>query len=150
MARLGKLTRFASAQVLVQALGFAAGLLILRSVSQSEYGHYTLVLTMIGLATALLDLGLMTAVGAAGGPWHSNPGQLRCVMADADRLQRRLAWLALLLLPAFMFMLMHQGLSAASAAVFSPRRGVSPVQASFEIARHKAPSPEFIAPREDW
>jgi hypothetical protein len=33
---------------------------------------------------------------------------------------------------------------------FSPRRGVSPVQASFEIARHKAPSPEFIAPREDW
>lgn len=117
MARLGKLTRFASAQVLVQALGFAAGLLILRSMSQSEYGHYTLVLTMIGLATALLDLGLMAAVSAAGGPWHSNPGQLRFVLADAERLQRRLAWAALLLLPAFMFMLLHQGLSAASAAV---------------------------------
>lgn len=36
-----------------------------------------------------------------------------------------------------------------TAAVYSPRRGVSPVQASFEIARHKAPSPEF-APREEW
>ncbi len=113
LTRVGKLARFTSTQVVVQVLGFAAGLLIVRAMSQTDYGHYTLAMTMIGLASILLDLGVMTAVVAVGGSWHAQPGRLSAVLADARHLQRRLALIGLLLLPVFAAMLLAQGLPPA-------------------------------------
>lgn len=113
-ARLGKLARFGSAQVVVQVLGFVAGLVIVRTISQTDYGHYTLALTMIGLASILLDLGVMTAVVAVGGAWHAQPARLRAVLGDARHLQRRLALIGLVLVPVFAAVLAAQGLEPAS------------------------------------
>lgn len=117
--RLHKLARFASAQVLVQVIGFAAGLLLVRCMAQTDYGHYTLAISMVGLAGVVLDLGLATAVLAVGGalPGGSAIGAL---VADAFALQRRLiAAGALLLLPAFAAMFVAQGLLPGEVVVLS-------------------------------
>lgn len=105
LARLRKLAGFTSTQAFVQAVGFLAGVVIVRVMEQEQYGLYTLALTMVGLASVLLDLGLSTAVVSLGGPHHQDRSRLQAVLADARRLQRRLALLALLLLPVFVWML---------------------------------------------
>lgn len=115
--RLEKLARFASAQVLVQVIGFLAGLVLVRTMDQASYGHYTLAMTMVGLAAILLDLGLMTAVVAVGGPLHAQPPPLAALLGDAWRLQKRLLLMLLVLVPAFLALFLGQGLAAVSVAV---------------------------------
>ena len=44
---MGRLSRFVSAQMLVQVLGFAGGLLLVRSMVQTDYGHYTLAISLV-------------------------------------------------------------------------------------------------------
>jgi hypothetical protein len=66
--RLLKVGGFASAQLVVQVLGFASGIALVQFMEPTQYGHYTLAVSMVGLASVLLDLGLSTAVLAQGGP----------------------------------------------------------------------------------
>jgi O-antigen/teichoic acid export membrane protein len=113
-ARLAKLARFAGAQVVVQALGLVAGLMLVRAMAQTDYGHYTLAMSMVGLANVLLGLGLPGAVLTHGGPLHADKAPLSRLVADALVLQRWLAWGgALLLLPGFAAMFVHQGVMTA-------------------------------------
>lgn len=111
-ARLGRLGRFVSAQVLVQVLGFAGGLLLVRTMAQSDYGHYTLAISLVGLVNVLLDLGLATAVLAQGGPMHADRARMAHLVADAFKVQR---WLAMagtaVLLPAFAALFVWQGMA---------------------------------------
>jgi O-antigen/teichoic acid export membrane protein len=111
-ARLGRLGRFVSAQMLVQVLGFVGGLLLVRSMVQTDYGHYTLAISLVGLFNVLLDLGLSTALLAHGGALHHDRKQLGLLLADAFKVQR---WLALvgtaILLPAAAVMFVWQGMS---------------------------------------
>jgi hypothetical protein len=95
--RLGRLGSFASTQVLVQALGFAAGLVLVRQMAQQDYGWFTLLLAAISTGGVLADLGLTMGAMAIGGRIGGRPGALDEVMHDAQRLLSR--WL-LLLLPA--------------------------------------------------
>lgn len=118
-ARAGKLVRFTGSQVIVQAVGFLAGLVIVRTMAQSDYGHYTLAMAMIGLATVLLDLGLGTAIVAVGGEWHAQAARINAVLSDAAVLQRQLAWTAVVLVPAFAAMLVAQGLEATEVAALT-------------------------------
>ncbi len=111
-SRLGRLGRFVSAQMLVQVLGFGGGLLLVRTMAQTDYGHYTLAISLVGLVNVLLDLGLATAVLAQGGPLHANRSGMALLVADAFKVQR---WLALagtaVLLPAFAAMFVWQGMA---------------------------------------
>ena len=65
--RLGRLGSFASTQVLVQALGFAAGLVLVRQMAQQDYGWFTLLLAAISTGGVLADLGLTMGAMAIGG-----------------------------------------------------------------------------------
>ncbi len=107
--RLGKLGSFASTQLAVQVIGFCAGVVLVRHMAQSHYGVYTLAITMVGLASVLTDLGLITAVIALGGRLGRAPAPLGQLVCDAHLLHRHLAlaWIALLF-PCFVVMLMRQ------------------------------------------
>lgn len=110
--RLLRVGGFASAQLVVQVLGFASGIALVQFMEPTQYGHYTLAMSMVGLASVLLDLGLSTAVLAQGGPLHDDPGALGGLVADAFVIQRLLMLLgALVLAPVFGAMFMQQGLA---------------------------------------
>lgn len=87
--RLARISVFAAAQVVVQAIAFASGLILLRHMEIAEYGYYTLATSMIGFANVLLDLGLAGAVIASGGPHHREPRQLANLVADAKALSTK-------------------------------------------------------------
>lgn len=108
--RLRRLLGFATLQVLVQGAGFAAGIVVVRSLSPQQYGPYTLVVSAIALGGVLLDLGLANAVLALGGPCLRDPAAMAALMREAGRLQGRLAaLLALPLLALFVAMLQAPG-----------------------------------------
>lgn len=104
--RLRRLLGFSTLQLLVQAAGFAAGIVIVRTLSPQDYGLYTLVVSGVALGNVMLDLGLANAALAIGGPLASSAPALGGLLRDACRLQRRLMlWLALPLLVMFGLML---------------------------------------------
>jgi hypothetical protein len=116
--RLLRLASFSSAQVMVQMLGFLAGLLLVRVMVPTDYGHYTALMTLVGLGTVLLDLGLSAAMLSLGGRHHAEPVPLARLLADAQRMQRRLTvWLALPLALVGFALLHQQGLQAGPAAL---------------------------------
>lgn len=113
-ARFARLLSYASTQVGVQALGFLAGIVLVRSMAQEDYGQYTLAVTMIGLAAVLLDLGLSTALLAIAGPLHARPGQTGAVLGDAIAVHKNLAFVLVpIMLVGFGSSLLAQGLSLA-------------------------------------
>jgi O-antigen/teichoic acid export membrane protein len=115
--RLLRLVSFSSVQVMVQMLGFLAGLLLVRVMQPTDYGHYTALMTLVGLGTVLLDLGLSAAMLSLGGPHHAEPVPLARLLAEAQRMQRRLTvWLALPLATMGFALLTQQGLGGGTAA----------------------------------
>ncbi len=118
--RLGLLTRFASTQMAVQAIGFLAGVVVVRSMEPTQYGYYTLALSMAGVAAVLGELGLASAVLALGGRLLSGPpgamgmaaaqpAAMGRLVADAEALRRRLAVLpVLVVVPACATLLLWQ------------------------------------------
>ncbi len=107
--RLARLTSFASTQIVVQLVGFASGIVLVRYMAQAQYGYYTLAVSMAGIAVILCDLGLATAVMAQGGRLLGQRQALGELVADAYALQRRLAWGALgVLIPCFVALLWRQ------------------------------------------
>jgi hypothetical protein len=110
--RLLQLTSFASTQLVVQVIGFAVGIVLIRSMNQVDYGYYTLALSMVGMASVLTDLGLSAGVMAQGGPLFLDKPALSAVLRDADVLHRRLTLPCfVVLLPCFTLMLLRQQVS---------------------------------------
>lgn len=107
--RLTRLTSFASTQLAVQLIGFAAGILLVRHLAQAQYGYYTLAISMASIAVILSDLGLATATMAIGGRLSGQGAALGHLVADANVIHRRLAWVSLIVvIPCFVLMLMRQ------------------------------------------
>lgn len=118
--RLALLSGVAATQVLVQAIGFAAGIVLVRHMEQAEYGYYTLAISMVGVGNVLMDLGLGTAVLAIGGGLGGERARVAALWGDALVLQRRLAvWVAVLLVPAFALLFRRQDLAWQQVAVLS-------------------------------
>ena len=108
-ARLTRLATFASAQVGVQVLGFVCGIVLVRHMGQSQYGFYTLAVTMIGVASVLTELGIAVAVLAIGGRLAGRKAELAGVVQHAHSLHRILSAIGLcLVLPAFALLMLHQ------------------------------------------
>ncbi|MBD2626930.1 polysaccharide biosynthesis protein [Trichormus variabilis] len=61
------LGKFVSVQIIVQALTFASGLFIVRTLEQREYAYYTIATTMQGTMTLLADMGISIGLSAIGG-----------------------------------------------------------------------------------
>ena len=116
--RLARLGGVASAQVGVQLLGFAAGVLLVRHMEQVQYGYYTLALSMASVGVILTDLGLASAVMAIGGRLIGQRAALGHLVSDAHMMHR---WLSLLscvvLVPCFGAMLLNQQATPAQSAL---------------------------------
>lgn len=101
-----------SAQIIVQAVGFASGILIIRLLPVEEYAFYTLANTMLGTMTVLADGGITTGVMAQGGKvWHDKE-KMGVVLATGLDLRKKFAIGSLLVsVPILFYLLLHNGAS---------------------------------------
>ncbi|MES2099789.1 MAG: hypothetical protein V4569_08225 [Pseudomonadota bacterium] len=119
-SRLARLASYVSAQMVVQLVGFVAGIVLVRQMEQTQYGYYALAISMVGVANVLLDLGLGTAVLAIGGRSTGASNRLAGLVGDAFSFQRQLAvGGTVVLLPVFAAMFAGQGMTTANVIALS-------------------------------
>jgi O-antigen/teichoic acid export membrane protein len=101
-----------SAQIIIQAVGFASGILIIRLLPVQEYAFYTLANTMLGTMTVLADGGITTGVLAQGGKVWQDKEKMGVVLATGLELRKKFAIGSLLVsVPILFYLLVHNGAS---------------------------------------
>lgn len=101
-----------SAQIMIQALGFASGILIIRLLPVQEYAFYTLANTMLGTMTVLADGGITTGIMAQGGKVWEDKAKMGVVLATGLDLRKKFALASLLVsVPILFYLLFHNGAS---------------------------------------
>ena len=80
-----------SAQIIVQAVGFICGIMVIRLLPTQEYGLYTLANTMLGTMTLLSDGGISTGVMSQGGKVWQDKEKLGIVLITGLDLRRKFA-----------------------------------------------------------
>lgn len=101
-----------SAQIIIQALGFASGILIIRLLPVQEYAFYTLANTMLGTMTVLADGGITTGIMAQGGKVWEDKARMGVVLATGLDLRKKFALASLLVsAPILFYLLFHNGAS---------------------------------------
>jgi len=106
------LAKFALVQAFVQVLGFAAGLLIVRTLPKREYAFYTIGNTMLGAILVLADSGISSALTAIGGRVWQDSRRLGSLLNTAFQLRRQLAAVTLLaVVPVLIWLLAQNGAS---------------------------------------
>lgn len=100
------------AQILVQAVGFISGILVIRLLPVQEYALYTLANTMLGTMTVLADGGISTGVMAQGGKVWQDREKLGAVLATGLDLRKKFAIGSLIVsTPILLYLLLHNGAS---------------------------------------
>lgn len=100
------------AQIIVQAVGFISGILVIRLLPVQEYALYTLANTMLGTMTVLADGGISTGVMAQGGKVWQDREKLGAVLATGLDLRKKFAIGSLLVsTPILLYLLLHNGAS---------------------------------------
>lgn len=103
-------SRFATVQVLIQALGFFVGIFIIRKLNKPEYAVYTLANTMLASILILADSGISSAMTLIGGRVWRDPKSLGQLVASALRLRKYLAIVTLCLVtPVMVYLLARNG-----------------------------------------
>lgn len=99
-----------------QLLVFAAGLIVVRNLSIEQYAYYTLATAALGVAAALSDSGMMSAlVGQCGRVWQQ-PDRLGAVMSTGLALRRKVSFGCMALLcPILLWLAVRQGSSMSQA-----------------------------------
>jgi O-antigen/teichoic acid export membrane protein len=101
-----------SVQLILQALGFASGILIIRLLPVQEYAFYTLANTMLGTMTVLSDGGISAGVMAQGGRVWKDKEKLGVVLATGLDLRKKFAIGSLLImLPVLFYLLVRNNAS---------------------------------------
>lgn len=109
-----------SAQLIVQALGFVCGILIIRLLPVQEYALYTLANTMLGTMTVLSDGGISTGVMAQGGKVWQDKEKLGVVLATGLDLRKKFAIASLLVsVPILFYLLVHNNASWLTAVLIT-------------------------------
>lgn len=100
------------AQVIVQALGLACGILIIRMLSPHEYALYTLANTMLSTMTVLAECDISAAIMALGGKVWNQPQKLGVVLVSGMKIRKRMGLISLVIvLPIFAYLLFYHGAS---------------------------------------
>lgn len=98
------------AQIIVQAVGFLSGILVIRLLPVEQYAYYTIANTMLGMMTVLSDSGISSGVMAQGGKVWQDKKKLGAVLNTGLYLRKRFAWGALVVsLPILCYLLWKQG-----------------------------------------
>ena len=106
----GLLTRFLSLEILVQAVGFAAGVLLVRVLPKAEYAYFTIANTMQQTMNLLADNGISSGLTAIGGRVWNDRSRFGQLLNTAMRLRRVFALLAIVIVtPILAWMLTSAG-----------------------------------------
>lgn len=109
-----------SAQIIVQVLGFASGILIIRLLPVQEYAFYTLANTILGTMTVLADGGISAGVMAQGGKVWQDKEKLGVVLATGLDLRKKFAIGSLLVsVPILFYLLLHNNASWLTAVLIT-------------------------------
>jgi O-antigen/teichoic acid export membrane protein len=104
------LTRFFSWEVLIQAVGFAAGVLLVRVLPKSEYAYFTIANTMQQTMNTLADNGVSSGLTAIGGRVCEDRSRFGQLLSTAMHLRRVLALIAVVVVtPILAWMLTSAG-----------------------------------------
>jgi hypothetical protein len=113
-----KVGQFASIQALVQLIGFAAGILLVRRLNQREYAFFTIANTMQGTINVLADIGISIGLVSIGGRVWQDGHRFGELISTGLKLRRKLGAAAVLgVTPLLYFMLVKNGASVFYAAV---------------------------------
>lgn len=97
-----------SAQIIIQAVGFISGILIIRLLPVQEYAFYTLANTMLGTMTILADGGISAGVMAQGGKAWQDREKLGVVLVTGLKLRKKFAIGSLFIsVPILFYLLLH-------------------------------------------
>ncbi len=109
---------FAFAQGLVQLIGFASGILLVRWLDQTHYAYFTIANTMQGTINVLGDIGISLGLVAIGGKVWQDRDRFGQLIATARHLRTRLGLAAILVItPILYWLLARNGASPAYAAI---------------------------------
>jgi O-antigen/teichoic acid export membrane protein len=102
------LTRFVSVQILIQALGFACGIILVRTLSKEEYAYFTLANSTQGAMNVLADSGVSSALSAIGGKVWQNPYSFKQLINTGLRCRRYLLGIAIIIVTPIVYLLLLQ------------------------------------------
>jgi O-antigen/teichoic acid export membrane protein len=104
--------RFASVQVLVQLIGFAIGILLVRVLEQREYALFTIANTMQGTINVLADIGISIGLVSIGGRVWQDDHRFGQLISTGLKLRRTLGAAAILVVAPLLYcMLVKNGAS---------------------------------------
>ena len=121
LLRWGKtLSKFVVVQVVVQAVGVASGILLVRTLSRTEYAFFTLAFAMQSTMSILADSGVGIGLASIGGRVWQDPRRFGQLVATALGLRRRLAAIAVLAVaPLLVWLLWTNGASTSYALLLT-------------------------------
>ncbi len=112
----GRIGQFASIQALVQAIGFASGILLVRRMEQHEYAYFTIANTMQGTLNILADIGISIGMVSIGGRVWQDGHRFGQLINTGLKLRRKLGGAAVLgITPLLFYMLVKNGASVSYA-----------------------------------
>lgn len=107
-------------QIIVQALGLVAGLLLIRTLPQREYAYFTLANTMQATLLMLADVGVGSALSATGGKVWQDKARFSELIATGLHVRKNLAWIGgAVALPVLCWMLIRNGTSVGYALLLT-------------------------------
>jgi len=111
--RANILSRFVTVQIAVQLMGVASGILLVRTLSQTEYAFFTLGFSMLSTMSILADSGIGIALSSIGGRVWQDRERFGQLINTALRLRRYLAAIAVVVVtPISIWLLIRSGASA--------------------------------------
>ena len=114
------LAKFISVQILVQVLGFASGILLIRSLSKEEYGYLTIANSMQSMMNGLADSGVSIGISEIAGKVWNDKYRFGQVIQSALELRK---WLALIstsiITPIMIWVLLRNNISTDSAILIT-------------------------------
>ena len=107
-----------SAQLVIQVISFASGILIIRLLPTHEYALYTLANTMLGTVIVLADGGITNGVMSQGGRVWQDRARMGAVVATGLELRQKFAVVSLVVaIPILLYLLRHHDASWTTAAL---------------------------------
>jgi len=108
---------FAFVQGLVQLVGFASGILLVRWLDQNQYAYFTIANTMQGTINVLADMGISIGLISIGGRVWQDRHRFGQLITTANNFRRRLGVGAIIVVaPILYWMLTRNGASSLSSA----------------------------------
>jgi O-antigen/teichoic acid export membrane protein len=116
----GILGRFATVQLVVQAVNALTGLLFVRLLSKHDYALFTIASSMQAMLNLLTDCGINAGLLSIGGKVWTNPDDLGRLVRTALHLRRQMSLGALLIVsPISLWLLLSNGASVIEAAALT-------------------------------